>query len=836
MQTEYPSTAQLRPELLAPAGNWECARAAAANGADAVYFGVPKWNARMRAENFALEEIPALMRFLHGKGLRGYAAFNVLVFTGELIEAARLLDRLAEAGVDAVIVQDVALARLAAEAGMRVHASTQMTITSPEGVDFARRLGVSRVVLAREISLREMERFQTSEKGGVPLEVFVHGALCVAYSGQCLTSEALGQRSANRGECAQACRLPYGLVVDGALRDLGEKRYLLSPQDLAGLDQIPELIERGVGALKIEGRLKSPEYVAAVCSVYRRAIDAAIEGRPVRPFREEPAERYKLEMVFSRGLFPGWLNGVDHQGLVHARYGKKRGVFLGRVVLVRGRRVTLDRLRAEVRPGDGVVFDQGGDTEKEQGGRVFAVRGPSLEFGAGLRNPRGIRKGDRVWKTDDPVLRQQLRQTYQTLKPDTRVGLRLSVHGREGEPLVVEAETEEGRMAKVASAAVLVKAHEHPLTREVLEQQLGRLGNTGYRLSGLEFDCGGQELMLPYSQLSAVRREMVAALDRSPAVSKCRAAWLAQSLCHQGLEALISERRRASLAPTREWVLSVLCRTEEQMRAALGSGVREVALDFEDIRRFKPAVAEARRMTRDARVFLATPRIQKAGEAGFFKLIASAGADGVLIRNLGAVEFFKGTGFELVGDFSLNIANPLTAAIFRAEGLVRLVPSFDLDAGQLVELLGAAPPEWFQVVVHQHIPMFHMEHCVFAAFLSDGKDHLSCGRPCDRHKVHLRDRVGQEHLVLADVGCRNTVFHGRAQTAAFFLDALREAGACFFRIDLLQETGSETASLIALYRRLFEGSLDAASFARKAGAVSQLGVTGGVLTVLQPVR
>lgn len=257
--TDSPCT---KPELLSPAGDWDCLRAAVASGADAVYFGMPRFNARMRAENFSEEDLPKIVAFTHSHGVKAYVALNVLIFTDELEAAVAELRQLNDAGVDAVIIQDVGLAELSRRMfpALRVHASTQMTVTSPEGVRFAEELGAKQVVLSRELSLRELAKFEPS----VPLEVFVHGALCVAYSGQCLTSESLGQRSANRGECAQACRMPYEIIVDGRKRDLGDKRYLLSPQDLAAVREIPELIRLGVKSFKIEGRLKTPEYVTAV--------------------------------------------------------------------------------------------------------------------------------------------------------------------------------------------------------------------------------------------------------------------------------------------------------------------------------------------------------------------------------------------------------------------------------------------------------------------------------------------------------------------------------------------------------------------------------------------
>jgi U32 family peptidase len=221
------------PELLAPAGSWDCAKAAVENGADAIYFGLERFNARMRAQNFTEADLPELMAFLHQRGVKGYVTLNTLVFPQELVEAEQYLRTMIAAGVDAVIVQDIGICRLIRHlsADFPIHASTQMTITSAAGVEFAQALGCQLVVLARETSLKEINKIQrqlTDRSINLPLEVFVHGALCVAYSGQCLTSEALGGRSANRGECAQACRMTYQLVSDGQLIDLGDRQYLLS--------------------------------------------------------------------------------------------------------------------------------------------------------------------------------------------------------------------------------------------------------------------------------------------------------------------------------------------------------------------------------------------------------------------------------------------------------------------------------------------------------------------------------------------------------------------------------------------------------------------------------
>ena len=330
------------PELLAPAGDWDCVRAAIENGADAVYFGLDTgFNARARATNFTLADLPRLMEMLHLRGLKGYATLNTLVFSDEVEAFGHTVAAVADAGVDAVLVQDVGVARLIRERlpHLPLHASTQMTLTSAETIALAEELGMARVVVARELSIDEITAIR--RQTAMPLEVFVHGALCVAYSGQCLTSESLGGRSANRGQCAQACRLPYDLVCDGKDVDLGDRKYLLSPQDLAAYALAPELIEAGVVSFKIEGRLKTPEYVANITRHYRQAIATAVAGRPVE---FTPREVEEMELSFSRGFSPGWLQGCDHKMLVPATTSAKRGVRLGTVAEVRRDRVAVDLL------------------------------------------------------------------------------------------------------------------------------------------------------------------------------------------------------------------------------------------------------------------------------------------------------------------------------------------------------------------------------------------------------------------------------------------------------------------------------------------------------------
>ena len=799
-----------RPELLAPAGGWECLKAAVANGADAVFFGLPRFNARLRADNFTEEELPEVVTFCHRHGVKAYVTMNTLVFTGELDDAADYLRLLNRSGVDALIVQDIGIVRLAAAIvpELAIHASTQMTLTSPQGVEVARGLGITRSVLARELSLRELKRFDTER---MPLEVFVHGALCVAYSGQCLTSESLGQRSANRGECAQACRMPYELVVDGALRDLGDKRYLLSPQDLAAVNDIPALIEAGVESFKIEGRLKAPEYVAAVCQVYRKAIDAVLSGQA----REAgPDDRYQLEMTFSRGLYSGWMHGVNHQELVHARFGKKRGAFLGSISVVGPDFVAFDT-EAPLKPGDGIVFDTGADTDQEQGGRVYEIRGNRHYFRHGHLDTSRLKPGDRVWKTNDPELDRRLRQSWSgRIEARSRTPFDVTLSGRVGEPLVMKS-----GVIEIRSAIPLDQALKAPLTEEKLRAQLEKTAESGFELRGLRLELAG-DMILPLGEINRMRRDLLEKL--SVATSRPR-----PELSGSWKELFRKSEPHVG-APSGNPILRVLCRSMEQLEAVLAEGIGEVYADFEDIRRYKEAVALVRERGA-TRILLATPRIQKATEEGFFKLIENAAPDGVLIRNLGAIEYFRETCLMTVCDFSLNVANPLTAQFFKGCSLDRVTVSYDLNVAQVLDLLNEAPPEWFELTLHQHMPMFHMEHCVFAAFLSEGKDHTDCGRPCEAHRVHLRDRVGMKHPLRADVGCRNTLFNAIAQTGAGYYRELHDAGLRNFRVELLEEDAEQTRSIVRAYEALLSGETQGADLWRNLKAQAQLGVTKGTL-------
>ena len=768
------------------------------------------------------------MSDLRVRGVRGYVTMNTLVFPSEMPALVRTVERIAAAGVDAVLVQDLGVARLVREVcpGLEVHASTQMSLTSAETIAVAAELGLSRVVLARELSVREIAKITAATD--MPVEVFIHGALCVAYSGQCLTSESLGGRSANRGQCAQACRLPYELIVDGEDRDLGDQQYLLSPQDLAGYAMVDDLIDAGVASLKIEGRLKTPEYVAGMVSKYRRVIDGVMRGRVAKDLIDADA-RAEMELSFSRGFSPGWLAGNDHKRLVPGLTSNKRGLPLGRVIAVRDGSF-LVRSPHDVRRGDGIgLIDDRGTT----GGRVYDV---TPDAGAGIWITLGRddaqntppRVGTDVFKNDDPALNKRLRATYGGEDPTRRRGVDFHVEvSTDGPPRLTG--TIDGLTVTVVGDEVPPAARTRPTDEAILRKQLGRLGGTPFELRRLTADIGGS-VMVPAGRLNDLRRRWVEAaterLRRPPprTIDADAAERLLQPITGDDEPELAPEAdRRAS-------ELTVLCRTIDQVDAAAASDAAWIYLDFHDVRLYADAISRAR--DGGKRVAVASVRMQKPGEMGLLRVIPRSRPDAVLARNLAAVRFAAEAGIDCHGDFSLNVTNHLTADWLRGRGVSRLTVSYDLNRDQLSELVDSVPAAWLQCVVHQHMPLFHMEHCVFCGVISPGTDKTNCGRPCDDHVVLLRDRVGAEHRLEADVACRNTLYNATPQSGAEAVPDLIRHGVRDFRIELLDESADAAARTIGLYHRLLTDDVSPGEVWRSLRATNRVGVTRGTLEVL----
>lgn len=864
------------PEVLAPAGDETALRAALWAGADAVYFGLSEgFNARARAGNFSLENLAATVAYVHRCGARAYLALNTLVFEGELEFVERVIRGAADAGVDALIVQDPAVAVLAREicAELEVHASTQMTISSAEGAAFAASLGATRFVVPRELSVAEIR--ELARGTDLELEVFIHGALCVAWSGQCLTSSAWSGRSANRGECAQSCRMPYELVVDGARRDLGEIKYLLSPKDLAGLRAVEELAAIGVHGLKIEGRQKNAQYVATATETYRHWVDALDCDARADDEARARADLLRTSLSYTRGFSDGFLGGSDHQTLVEGRFPKHRGVYLGVVARVGARSVEVERDDAgrpwtgalaasqtrrgplgapasalhgfdgasdassgpsasaiEVRAGMGVVFDAGHPEEKDEpGGPIFAVEptrdGWKLAFGEPGPNLARVQAGQLVWVTADPALTREIERAVELAEPSGRVAVDLRVRGAAGEPLVVDARAGHAN-AHASSTTLLSPATSAGLDDALLREKLAAFGGTPFHVARLDASALQRGLHLPVSELKALRRQLVEQLV--PQIERGPSRWVAREARIAHVRA--RELRESRWIPPSEPVLVPLVRTDAQLDAVLAAGLREVELDWMELVGLGRAVERAR--SAGVSVTLATVRVQKPGEESYDQRLAALAPDAVLVRHWGALVHFQEAATKplLHGDFSLNVTNSITASELFERGLDTLTPSHDLDAANLRALLAASDPRRFTLSLQHRIATFHTEHCVYAHLLSAGRDFRTCGRPCEAHQIALRDTLGREHPVIVDVGCRNTVFNSSPQSSAELAHQLLDLGVRRFRAEFVREDQEQTRDVLAAYADLLAGRCSSAEALARADARGQVGVSRAAMTTM----
>ncbi|MFT4516191.1 MAG: putative protease, partial [Planctomycetota bacterium] len=694
-----------KPEVLAPAGSIDSLRAALWNGADSVYFGLQDgFNARARAANFSLKSLPETVARIHRAGARAYVTLNTLVFEPELPALERVVRAIAESGVDALIVQDPAVCLIAREIcpQLELHASTQMTIAEPMAAPFATGLGVTRIVVPRELSVSEIETFAAGTDA--ELEVFVHGALCVSWSGQCLTSEAWGGRSANRGQCAQSCRMPYELVVDGEVRPLGDVEYLLSPKDLSGARAVPELLKVPVHGLKIEGRQKGPQYVATAVGGYRRWVDGLTDGSDRKTVERQLADDLlKMSLSYTRGFSDGFFGGSDHQTLVEGRFPKHRGVFVGRVLRVEGNLVIVrdsgdgrpwtggagladrpdaptgertqqlpdagDAAPLSLVPGMGVVFDQGHPEDKnEPGGPLFTAqkRGDEWHIGFGRPGPdlSRVMEGDRVFATNDPALASAaVRPSREGAdEPDGRNAVDLVVVGELGKMLSVTAQCGP-HVASASTESALQAARRGGLDAELLSGKLAGFGGTPFRLGKLDLSGLAAGMHVPASELKDVRRRLVA--DLQPLIERGPVREVSAEPAIERVAARLAAPLAAPFASDgsdQSAVMVPLVRSDEQLDAAIAAGVSEVELDFMEFIGLGKAFDRAR--AAGLRVTVATTRIGKPGEDGLVERIFKLEPDGILVRHFGALmrclaQREKGLTAVLHGDFSLNASNSL---------------------------------------------------------------------------------------------------------------------------------------------------------------------------------
>ncbi|MDO4262834.1 MAG: DUF3656 domain-containing protein, partial [Deinococcus sp.] len=592
--------------------------------------------------------------------------------------------------------------------------------------------------------------------------------------------------------------------------------------------------------LKIEGRYKDAEFVALTTAAYRRAVDEAWAGLPLSV---TPQEEQDLEQIYSRGLGPHFMTGTNHQAVVRGRAPRHRGV---RVATVRGvtERGVLVELERAVRPGDGLVFDPANWRKpegREEGGFVYGLwqggkqveaevrpgQVYELRFGRGAVDPGRVREGDPVWRTQDPTLNSRLKPLTDAADPVYTRPVSAQFVGHLGERPTLTLSDEEGRSVTVQGETPLGEARNRALDAVSLREQLGKLGGTGYHLGEFRAELTAPEgvgLFLPLGALNALRRDAVGALTELRGRAPERAP------VPQLDGALRASVQSGPVASTAAPQLHVLVRTPEQLDAALSERPDSITLDYLELYGLKPSVERVKAAGIPVRV--ASPRILKPTEQNLQKFLLGLGAD-ILVRSGGLLEGLQAAEAlpALTGDFSLNAANVLTTRALLDLGLSRITPTHDLNAQQVAELAALVGPETLEAIAYQHLPVFHTEHCVFCRFLSDGTDYTNCGHPCESHRVALRDERGVQHPVMADVGCRNTVFEGRPQVAGMHLDDWQAVGIRHFRLEFVHETPEQVRAVIARHREYLAGGLSSAELEEVLEGVSDQGVTEGSLFV-----
>ncbi|NTU71369.1 MAG: U32 family peptidase [Coriobacteriia bacterium] len=791
------STPRRAPELLAPAGGPDALRAAVTNGADAVYLGVDVLNARRSAENFTLDGLPEVCRFAHLRGVRIYLTVNVVVLPAEMVQALELVDEAWAAGVDAVIVQDLGLLWCIRTAlpHVRVHSSTQLNTHNLSTTEALAHIGVSRVTLAREVSLREIEELVSGSS--IEIESFVHGALCVCYSGQCLMSSVIGRRSANRGQCAQPCRLAYELV-DATGEVLGTPgAHLLSPKDLAGIAVLPTLVESEVAALKIEGRMKNPEYVALVTGVYRGALDRAAadpEGFAVRD-----GELAVLSEAFSRGFTESYLLGERGNDMMSYARPNNRGVFVGRVTDAAAGRVTV-ALESAVDAADTLEF-------WTSSGRFAQPAGPLEHDGARLSaGPAGMRVtleaerpvaiGDRVFRVRNAALADAARRTFERTE-EASMPLDFSASVLVGQPLRIEVKDADGRSG-AAQGAVVEPARTKAVNAEEVIEHVGRLGGTPYRIGdfALELSPGAG---VGFSSLHRVRRDAIGAYEAAVLTG-----WSTRERSHPVLPRTGHAAKRAATPD-----IVVEASSLDVALACLSVGAARAQVPTHELVAGKVPQG----------IVPLAPRILHDREVAAAMRFAEKGRPFVA-ANLGALHLAAKSGAEVEAHWSLNAMNAYATKQLVELGASLVWLSPELSGRQIAEVCaGAGVPVGIGVWGRQEVMV--TEHCVLMA---EGDCDRRCGS-CTRRRVDrgLRDRKGYTFPVRTDVSGRSHLYNSVPLDLTGAMDEVLAAGVSALRLDVHTEN---TRTAEAAVREVISACRDALAGRDRQGSARSATTSG----------
>lgn len=756
-------------ELLAPAGSVESLYAAVQMGANAVYMGGSKFSARAYASNFDEENMIKAVNYCHSYGVKIYVTINILIKQNEMNEVIKYVKFLYKIGVDALLIQDLGVATLVKRnfPDFEIHASTQMTVHNGEGATLLRDFGFKRIVLSRELSLKEIEFI--SKELGIETEIFLHGALCVCYSGQCLMSSMIGGRSGNRGRCAQPCRLPYTLKDE---KNCIEKQgYVLSPKDICGLEHIEDIINSGTSSLKIEGRMKRPEYVAGVVESYRNAIDSVYEGKAF----DYKTENKKLLQLFNReGFSKAYLFGNSGKDMMAYRYPKNTGVLIGKAnkdasILLEDKIAVKDGIRVGE---EGFIISKiikdNNEVERSSEGEIIKLI------------PTKYKRGDILYKTADNLLLSNLEESYKN-EYNRKVNLTANVKFKALEPIVLS--TVYNNISFTVQGEVVQEAINKPLSMEKIEENIKKSGDTPFKFEIVQFERFDNGF-LPIASINALRRSLIDKIQDYINNKYKR---------DEVLEIDISTEFQKTASDFKVPKLLVNVSTKEQLRAAIDEDIEAIAFN-PFIRGGAPELEDIKQID-TVEFYLKVPNIVKSELDVICKKIDEAlpYIKGIITSNLGIINRFKGKT-RILGDYKLNIFNSYSSSFFEPY-VDAIVPSVELNKKELKEFMKEANLP-VQCIIYGKAELMVSEYCPIGSMIGGKSSETSCKNTCEKGEYILRDRKNEEFAVKTDKFCRSYIYNVSATNLISNLDEIKSLGIESFRIDFVNESYNECRKVI----------------------------------------
>ena len=816
------------PELLAPAGSLDAVRAAVANGADAVYLGASRFNARDEGAQLSLEEVGEACRIAHERGRRIYLTLNVLIKPDEVVDALLFLGEAVDLGIDAVIVQDVGLITLIRKLypALEVHGSTQMTVHDGAGAAVVELLGVHRVVLARENTLDDIREIRAAVPN-LGLESFVHGALCISYSGQCFMSGMISERSANRGSCAQSCRKDY-VLTDAASGDELDRGYLISARDLGAYEHLPAIADVGIVCLKVEGRKKRPEYVATVTRTYRDLLDRAERGEDAAPSEQEIQP---LVQIYSRGFTGGMYGGRQGRDYVTRTQPDNRGTVLGTVVGYE-RGALIVEVSQPLQVGDGLGFEApesvGGPTVgfSVSAVRTLASRGMVRQA---IETRTRVQAGWRVVRTSEAQLLERARASYASLPNVVRARksrLDVRLFGSAGTPLK-GVFTADGEAVTVRTELTLAPATKRALDVPALREQFSRLGETPFVLGELDTDGLAPGLFLPVSEQNHLRQQAVEQLMLKRDWARHSAVAEREIRVREAVENVDVESRSTGLGDG-EFRLTAQVYRIDDADAAAAAGATEICFD-PFLRHPAPPVARLKALRdrlaeRGVTLRLRTPTIVRPEERRALDKWLDVGLP-VLSGHLGLVAELSREGGDVVADYATNVFNAHTASRLFGLGASRIVASVELTVHEIAALVEPWRGAGFDVLLYGRPEGMTIEHCTLSAAFD--REATTCRDLCvQKHtNVELTDPAGYTFPVATDSACRNRLLHSRPIDGSEFLPALWASGIRGYHL-LFNVPQNDVGEIVARYR----AAVDALAAGAAPDVASVRGLFGSEFT------